>query len=98
MCNTVLYQISFPLITFDFSQQLFCLGSSRWNYLCFQGTSDNESKDPDDEAGDEEGVSKKDLPQGEVESKEKDEEKNDNEKGTTEEEQQQEEEEAKRKK
>lgn len=68
--------------------------------MCFQGTSDNESKDPEDEAGgDKEGESKKDLPQGEeVESQEKDEEKNDNKKGTAEEQQQQEEEEAKRKK
>lgn len=99
-----MYQICLPLITlFDFSQQLFSLGSLKWNCLCFQGTSDNESKDPEDEAGrDEEGGSKKDLPQGEeVESQEKDEEKNHNKKGTAEEEeqqQQQEEEEEKRKK
>lgn len=60
--------------------------------MCFQGTSDNESKEPEDEAGgDEEGRSKKDLPRGqEVESQEN-EEKNGNKKGTAEEQQQQEE-------
>lgn len=65
--------------------------------MCFQGASD-ESKDPEDEAGgDEDGVSKKNLPQGEEaegQEKEEVEEKNDTKEETAEEKEQQEDEEA----